>query len=73
MPKLVTNTAFVNKMMTHSSAGVLKQAFVIEAIRHYSEVQAAAPPWQGQTLINQDAWKACANECLEALNNRNKS
>jgi hypothetical protein len=65
-----TNTQFVKDLMTHSGQGALIQAFVIEAIRHYAEKTQAAPPWEQETFIAQDAWKACARECLEAIDNR---
>jgi hypothetical protein len=56
--------------MTHSGQGALIQAFVIEAIRHYAEKTQDAPAWDKQTFISQEAWKACARECLEAIENR---
>ena len=65
-----TNTQFIHELMTQSGQGALIQAFVIEAIRNYAEKTQAAAPWEKEAFISQDAWKACASECLEAINNR---
>jgi len=65
-----SNTQFVKDLMTRSGQGALIQAFVIEAIRHYAEKTQDAPVWEKETFISQDAWKACARECLEAIDNR---
>jgi hypothetical protein len=52
---------------TTSHLGVLREAFVINAIEHYSkQVLADTSDW-GNSLINQDAWKECASECLEVI------
>jgi hypothetical protein len=68
--KTQTNTQFIEQLMTHSGQGALIQAFVIEAIRKYSELTLAAAPWDKDTFISQDAWKACAKEAMTAIDNR---
>ena len=71
--KHVTNVELINKLMTHSQQGVLMQAFIIEAIAKYSEQTKVAPPWsKDNTFISEAAWRACADEALEAINNRSK-
>ena len=70
--KHVTNVELINKLMTHSQQGVLMQAFIIEAIRHYALQTRVAPPWSNQSFISEAAWRACADEALEAINNRSK-
>jgi hypothetical protein len=48
------------------------QAFIIEEIRHYALQTKVAPPWSNQNFISEAAWRACADEALEAINNRSK-
>jgi hypothetical protein len=49
------------------------QAYLIEAIHAYSKQTKVAPPWStDNTFISEAAWRACADEALEAINNRNK-
>ena len=72
-PKHKTNIQLVTDLMTHSQQGVLIQAFVIEAIHAYSKQTKVAPPWStDNTFISEAAWRACADEALEAINNRSK-
>lgn len=68
--KTQTNTQFVQNLMTHSGQGALIQAFVIEAIRKYAELTLAAAPWDKEAFISQAAWKACAQEAMDAIDNR---
>ena len=65
-----TNTQFIQKLMTQSGQGALIQAFVIEAIRKYAELTLEAPPWDKEVFISQAAWKACAQEAMDAIDNR---
>jgi hypothetical protein len=58
--------------MSHSQQGALMQAFIIEAISKYSEQTKVSPPWSNQSFISEAAWRACADEALEAINNRSK-
>jgi hypothetical protein len=58
--------------MTHSKQGVLMQAFIIEAIANYGERTKVAPAWSEETFISEAAWRACADEALDAINNRSK-
>ena len=71
--KHITNVELINKLMTHSQQGVLMQAFLIEAIHAYAKQTKVAPPWStDNTFISEAAWRACADEALDAINNRNK-
>ena len=70
---MITNEELVSTIMTTSQAGVLKQAFVIEALRNYSKmVLEDTEVWGSRSIISQDAWKQCAKECLETIEGRNK-
>jgi len=69
----VTNTKLLSKLMSNSQQGALMQAFVIEAIRHYALQTKIAPAWStDNTFISEAAWRACADEALDAINNRSK-
>lgn len=73
--KRKTNIQVVNDLMTHSQQGVLMQAFIIEAIAKYAELTKEAvgkPEWAPNSFISAGAWGACAEEALEAINNRSK-
>jgi hypothetical protein len=71
--KQPTNVQLINGLMTHSQQGVLMQAFIIEAIANYAKQTKVAPPWStDNTFISEAAWRACADEALDALNNRSK-
>jgi hypothetical protein len=49
------------------------QAFIIEAIAKYAEQTKVAPPWStDNTFISEASWRACADEALDAINNRSK-
>ena len=71
--KQPTNVQLINGLMTHSQQGVLMQAFIIEAIANYAKQTKVAPPWStDNTFISEAAWRACADEALDAINNRSK-
>ena len=70
--KRKTNIQLVNDLMTHSQNGVLMQAFIIEAIRHYSEQTKLSPAWSNQNFISEASWRACADEAMDAIDNRSK-
>lgn len=65
-----TNTEFVTNLMEWPDSGPMMQAFVIEAIARYALEQVMAEPWGADSMINQESWKACANECLSKLGKR---
>ena len=67
-----TNAQLIGDLMSYSKQGVLMQAFLIEAIAKYSEQTKVSPPWSNQSFISEAAWRACADEALEAINNRSK-
>ena len=68
-----TNVQLINDLMTHSKQGVLMQALIIEAIHAYAKQTKVAPPWSGDnSFISEAAWRACADEALDAINNRSK-
>ena len=72
-PKHKTNGMFIHDLMCDSQQGALMQAFVIEAIANYAKQTKVAPPWStDNTFISEAAWRACADEALEAINNRSK-
>jgi hypothetical protein len=67
------NVQLITGLMTHSQQGVIMQVFIIEAIRHYAIQAKVAPPWStDNTFISEAAWRACADEAIEAINNRSK-
>jgi len=71
--KRKTNIQLVTDLMTHSQQGVLMQAFIIEAIAKYAEQTKVSPPWsKDNTFISEESWRACADEVVEAVNNRSK-
>ena len=45
----------------------LANAFVLEALTTYAVAKLNAPAWEGHTFINQDAWKAIAQQALDVL------
>ena len=65
--KQETNIQFITRLMDRAKSGPLMQAFIIEAINQYASDQAAAPAWGENAFLSQDAWKACASECLVEL------
>jgi len=67
-----TNIQLVTDLMTHSQQGVLMQAFIIEAVANYANQTKVSPAWSEQSFISEAAWRACADEALEAINNRSK-
>jgi hypothetical protein len=68
-----TNVQLINDLMSHSQQGVLMQAFIIEAIAKYAEQTKVSPPWsKDNTFISEESWRACADEAMEAINNRSK-
>jgi hypothetical protein len=67
-----TNIQFITDLMSHSQQGALMQAYLIEAVYAYSKQTKVSPPWSDQSFISEAAWRACADEALEAINNRSK-
>ena len=68
-----TNAQLIGDLMSFSKQGVLMQAFLIEAIAKYAEQTKVSPPWsKDNTFISEAAWRACADEALNAINNRSK-
>lgn len=65
--KKLNNKQLLNQMITKSDAGVLKQAFIMEAIAHYSKAVLADTSDWGVSFISKDAWQLCAKECLQSL------
>lgn len=62
------NLQIVREIMTYSEHGALIQAFVIEALSSYSEmILNANMPEDG--IVSPEAWKGCAKEVLEKLDN----
>ena len=67
-----TNAQLIGDLMSFSKQGVLMQVFIIEAIAKYSEQTTVSPAWANEGFISEAAWRACADEALEAINNRSK-
>lgn len=67
-----TNAQLIGDLMSFSKQGVLMQVFIIEAIAKYSEQTKVSPAWANEGFISEAAWRACAEEALDAINNRNK-
>ena len=67
-----TNAELINGLMSYSKQGPLMQAFLIEAIHAYSKQTKVSPKWANEGFISEAAWRACADEALEAINNRSK-
>jgi len=68
-----TNVQLINDLMSHSQQGPLMQAFIIEAINAYSKQTKVSPPWStDNSFISEASWRACADEALDAINNRSK-
>jgi len=68
-----TNAQFINDLMANSQQGVLMQAYLIEARQAYSKQLNVSPPWSTDNgFISEAAWRACADEALDAINNRSK-
>lgn len=65
----MTNVEKVTHMMEHSNYGALKQVFIMEAIRNYSEqtVKSDFSKWNNG-FISKDAWKSIAEETLKECN-----
>jgi len=57
-----TNVEKIQELMTRSPAGPLMQAFVIEAVRRYSEdiINEGIPEDNPRALISPKAWYVCA-------------
>ena len=68
-----TNIQLVTDLMSHSQQGALMQAFIIEAIHKYAKQTKVSPPWStDNSFISEASWRACADEALEAIDNRSK-
>jgi hypothetical protein len=48
------------------------QVFIIEAIAKYAEQTKVSPAWANEGFISEAAWRACADEAMESINNRSK-
>ena len=67
-----TIVQLINDLMAYSHNGVLMQAFIIEAIAKYAEQTKVSPPWSNQSFISEASWRACADEAMDAIDNRSK-
>jgi hypothetical protein len=69
MQERLTNEEFVSKLMSFSAYGALTQAFVIEAIRYYSEKVSSTPEPQDdkEAVINPVIWHKIAVDINKAL------
>ena len=57
-----TNVEKIQELMTRSPAGPLMQAFILEAVRRYSEdiINEGIPEDNPRALISPKAWYTCA-------------
>ncbi len=57
-----TNVEKIQELMTRSPAGPLMQAFILEAVRRYSEdiINEGVPEDNPRALISPKAWYVCA-------------
>ena len=57
-----TNVEKIQELMTRSPAGPLMQAFILEAVRRYSEdiINEGIPEDNPRALISPQAWYTCA-------------
>jgi hypothetical protein len=73
MHKQQTNEEFVSDLMNYSPVGALCQAFIIEAIRSYSEnvmnIPDDSPQWEN-SFISLAAWKKQAEHTLNKIKER---
>ena len=67
-----TNIQLVRHIMEYSQAGVLKQAFVIEALMSYSnQILKDKEAWPQNSFVSQEAWQTCAKEVIASITERN--
>jgi hypothetical protein len=73
MNKQQTNEEFVSDLMNYSPVGALCQAFIIEAIRNYSEnvmkIPDDSPQWEN-SFISLSAWKKQAEYNIKKIDER---
>ena len=63
-----TNTQKVTELMEFSECGGLMQLFVLSAIESYAKAVISQPEgWMEEHLINEEAWKRCAEEAMKCL------
>ena len=67
--KNTNNVELVNHIMTSGScpAGALNQAFILQAIEHFSRQVLESTTWPENGFITEKAWKACAEFNLKNL------
>ena len=63
----MTNTEFVTDLMEFSPSGILMQIFIVDALGKWADIVARQPPME-HGLIDGEAWKACAIELRERIN-----
>lgn len=68
MKKQLTNEEFIVELLNFSPYGGLAQAFIVEAIRHYSQIVAETPiPTDNGGFINPVAWHGIAVDIKERM------
>lgn len=71
MPYLAkSNEQLVKEIMQHPEHGVVAEAFIIEAIRYYSEGVVKSKPnskSSADSFISQELWISIAEDALERL------
>ena len=67
-----TNVEFVTELMDYSNNGPIMQAYVLEALRLYSDsVIALQDEMSDDGFISKKLWVSCATEVLRKLEERN--
>ncbi len=71
MKKRETNIEFITRLMDFSNQGALMQMFILQAVIYYSQkVEETDVSVFENTLVNGEAWKRCATECLREIEER---
>ena len=70
--KPMTNTEFVEHMMTFSNYGALAQLFVLDAIGKFADRVAASKPedYPADGFVNPESWIGVAKEIKHKIANR---
>lgn len=73
MKRRATNEELISHLMNFAKTGPLMQAVVIEGLRKYCEAVVAQPVGffgSVNNFVSEDAWRACCQEYLDTLANR---
>jgi hypothetical protein len=73
IPVRLTNEMLVRDLIGYPSHGMLGQAFIVEAIRHYADTIAAnpAPLEDGNGVVSAKVWHAIATDVSTRIKENN--